>query len=326
MLVEDYDKISAALTHGKTPDECLVLYGHIASLSTLQAIDQRVAQMNGRRRIWKFESMKLTPANLLDRFVERWEESGKVAVDVIVRMAKELNRVPPCYLARILVKAFVERSVPSPMVGCDLNVLDTPETLAFTPAPSRPSSTQWYRDPEKIPHVGLSESVRHCHAVDRYYSPAMDEMRNAIGKEYEDKLAEYLNALGVGYLDEPGMRRMGYARTPDAVLLEPISVDGRVVKWIESKAWFGDPPSHASYLKDQYWPYYNRFGPGLVIYWFGFVDEAVEGHLEKGVAVLDHFPLGERVVRIESSMLSIVRTTAPVTRDTEVDKALQDVL
>lgn len=32
-----------------------------------------------------------------------------------------------------------------------------------------------------------------------------------------------------------------------------------------------------------------RFGPGLVIYWFGFIDE-LDVHREKGIALMDHFP------------------------------------
>lgn len=34
---------------------------------------------------------------------------------------------------------------------------------------------------------------------------------------------------------------------------------------------------------------YRRFGPGLVIYWFGFIEELDE-HREKGIMIMDSFP------------------------------------
>ena len=32
-----------------------------------------------------------------------------------------------------------------------------------------------------------------------------------------------------------------------------------------------------------------RFGPGLVIYWFGFIEE-LDTNRDKGIMLMDHFP------------------------------------
>ena len=45
-----------------------------------------------------------------------------------------------------------------------------------------------------------------------------------------------------------------------------------VVNWIDSKAMFGDPTTFETEHLPQLMGYVNRYGPGMVIYWFGFVD------------------------------------------------------
>ena len=110
-----------------------------------------------------------------------------------------------------------------------------------------------------------------------------------MGQEREAGLLARLQAQGILFETEAGMRAQGYPKTPDALLAYPVDVGGHVVNWIESKALFGDAAAHGMYARDQYWPYYNRFGPGLVIYWFGFVEELnVDG--ERGILLMDRFP------------------------------------
>lgn len=66
---------------------------------------------------------------------------------------------------------------------------------------------------------------------------------------------------------------MRLSKTPDALLTTPISVRGRVVHWVESKAMFGDPKTMEGHASTQL-KGYRGYGPGLVIYWDGMVAEA----------------------------------------------------
>lgn len=69
------------------------------------------------------------------------------------------------------------------------------------------------------------------------------------------------------------------AFTADAPLLPlhlRVLAPPRIIHWIDSKAMFGDPLTHKDNLENQLQGYTHRFGPGLVVYWFGFVDEIRE--------------------------------------------------
>jgi hypothetical protein len=140
------------------------------------------------------------------------------------------------------------------------------------------------------PHdADLAACLVRCLEVDMLTSPAMDVYRHQIGAEKEIFLHSRLQERAIIFHSEAAMRAAGYPKTPDALLAYPVEVDGHIVNWIESKALFGDAAAHAMYLRDQYWPYYNRFGPGLVIYWYGFIDE-LNGDCERGILVMSQLP------------------------------------
>lgn len=68
-----------------------------------------------------------------------------------------------------------------------------------------------------------------------------------------------------------------------------------LVHWIDSKACFGDDRTHSQQLDGQYRTYTNRYGPGLVIYWFGFVD-GLENDAD--VMILERFPRGPELMQL----------------------------
>lgn len=98
------------------------------------------------------------------------------------------------------------------------------------------------------------------------------------------------------YTTEQQCRLRGLDMTPDMVLNEPIAItltddnytqddqeyiaknyivgdnkEVRVLNWIESKAMFGGPEQLRTAMQRQLFPYWNRYGPGAVIYWFGHI-------------------------------------------------------
>lgn len=54
---------------------------------------------------------------------------------------------------------------------------------------------------------------------------------------------------------------------------DPSTGAWRLVSWIDSKATFGDDTTHSRQMEEQYSTYLHRYGPGLVIYWFGCLDD-----------------------------------------------------
>ncbi|XP_076354095.1 CDAN1-interacting nuclease 1 isoform X2 [Tachypleus tridentatus] len=127
--------------------------------------------------------------------------------------------------------------------------------------------TQMMRDTSLVEDGELAVEVFQCIINDDNYGPVADAVKHAVGLEFEQKLKEELQRLGIAF----------------------VAIDGHVVNWIESKASFGDEESHRNYLKDQYWSYWNRFGPGMVIYWFGFIEE-LDTHRNNGILLCDCMP------------------------------------
>lgn len=125
----------------------------------------------------------------------------------------------------------------------------------------------------------------------------------SIGLEYELRLERELRLMNITFSDENILRARGYDKTPDFKLDVPIAVDGFIVNWIESKALFGDEENHSGYLKEQLLCYWNRFGPGLVIYWFGYLETLESTPEVNNVFILRcNFPNKESITQYKADL------------------------
>jgi CDAN1-interacting nuclease 1 len=129
-----------------------------------------------------------------------------------------------------------------------------------------------------IPTTRLATEVIHVLEHDPLNGPLHDAERHRVGIEYEIILEQCLHSMGIPFETEEQLRERGSARTPDILLSIPVGVkvtspngtsEWKVVCWIDSKALFGDEATHKDSIKNQAESYIHRYGPGLVLYWFG---------------------------------------------------------
>ena len=95
---------------------------------------------------------------------------------------------------------------------------------------------------------------------------------------------------GIPFETEANLRARGTSRTPDVLLSTPVAIPvpttmtrnntqtndkekeefkWKIINWIDSKALFGDVDTHQQSVVSQAESYLHRFGPGLIVYWFG---------------------------------------------------------
>ena len=131
---------------------------------------------------------------------------------------------------------------------------------------------KYIRDPKSAPDKRIRREFLEVVRDDIIYSPAGMDVQYQRGKKGEARLNEWLDRNGIEYRTEDEIKGE-YAKTPDNLLKEPIEIQGMKVHWFESKANFGNAQEMKRNNKKQLIPYTEIFGPGIVVYWFGFVDD-----------------------------------------------------
>jgi hypothetical protein len=132
---------------------------------------------------------------------------------------------------------------------------------------------KYVRDPTNIKDARLRRELQDLIDHDLVYAPEANARQAERGREGEALLYGWLDGLGVTYRTEKDLRQIS-TKTPDALLDKPMHFNGKPIHWIESKANFGDYPEISRNLRKQLLPYTQLFGPGLVVYWYGYVADA----------------------------------------------------
>jgi hypothetical protein len=132
---------------------------------------------------------------------------------------------------------------------------------------------EFVRSPEKLESKQTADEIREVVENDLVYSPAADERHKERGEWGESLLWNWLDGQNLSYKTEEDLRGGEGQKTPDCLLAEPMLLDGIKICWIESKASFGDNVEFRLNSRKQLVPYTELFGPGVVVYWTGCLDD-----------------------------------------------------
>jgi len=98
-----------------------------------------------------------------------------------------------------------------------------------------------------------------------------------LGNAFEDVISEFLEEKGINFvrqnqLVEEQKEEFGKAfSTPDFLLLDELTINGKRVTWIDGKAFYGgDVPYVKGGFKSQMSRYTDHWGEGAVIFLYGF--------------------------------------------------------
>ncbi|GMI31865.1 hypothetical protein TrCOL_g7473 [Triparma columacea] len=128
-----------------------------------------------------------------------------------------------------------------------------------------------------VPFYPLYKDVIKAVSLDPINGPLHDAYRRQQGIEYEALLTRQLLSLGASFKTEEDLRESGKSKTPDVVLEVPVGIKvggkWRGVRWIDSKAMYGDEGTNKHEVRRQAEGYVHRYGQGAVVYWFGWGGE-----------------------------------------------------
>lgn len=138
---------------------------------------------------------------------------------------------------------------------------------------------------------------------DELFSHVSDQIKECIGREYEELLIKNLKSKMMVFETEAELRSKGKPKTPDILFLIPMATSFSpyqtsqehdelvVINWIDSKAMYADEETFEE-NREQFRSYISRYGRGMVIYWHGLV-ETILNKLDDDrnmLVVTDHFP------------------------------------
>lgn len=145
---------------------------------------------------------------------------------------------------------------------------------------TRKAVRRMLKNPEEVSDERLKKELCEVIKNDNLFSPETHSLQVKRAKKCEGRIRSWLLERDIQFLTEEDIKKHTHTKTPDFLLKSPLDIDSTHINWIESKGLFGDTEEHRRFLDKQYLGYVRFFGPGLVIYWYGFVDSIAQENSE----------------------------------------------
>ncbi|GIQ82568.1 protein of unknown function with TPD sequence-motif [Kipferlia bialata] len=151
------------------------------------------------------------------------------------------------------------------------------------------------QSPDTLLSTRDAREFRQAEAVD-VVSKADQTAKAEKARLFEEVLRDHFSQLGVSYRVESDLIQEQKAAspdgtvtaTPDLLLLDPVTINGHPVHWVDAKCFYGaDLPLPKKSAQKQAARYTKHFGPGAIVYMRGFCD-ALD---VPGALLLDATPL-----------------------------------
>jgi hypothetical protein len=131
------------------------------------------------------------------------------------------------------------------------------------------------KDHSKVRDERIRKELKECNELDMVYSEIGYQIQYKRGKDGEARIREWLTKHGLTFKEEVHLKAEGAGKTVDFLLDRSIRVkfeEGwKDIRWIESKGSFGDQKKVMRDYTKQLSAYHKMYGPGIVVYWFGFL-------------------------------------------------------
>ncbi|MBU0762764.1 MAG: C15orf41 family protein [Candidatus Altiarchaeota archaeon] len=142
-------------------------------------------------------------------------------------------------------------------------------------------------DPEAIEDKRLRQEIKDAIRAEVIYSPDGARVQHGRGKDVEWLVKKWLDNKNVKYITEYDAKKGEHTKTPDFKLDNPMKLGDRWINWVECKGSFADEVEYKRDYGKQLLHYVKLFGTGMVIYWYGFIEDMPNHLMDKNILLAD---------------------------------------